>query len=60
MDFIQLASESLLGGLDDCNDWIKDVCLIGLYDVAAHHHFVDYEMRLLYVKHYLEQKEQRN
>ena len=45
---------SLLGGFDDSDDGVEDIGFVGLHDVAAHHHLVDYKMRFLYVKHYLD------
>ena len=42
-------------GLDYGHYWIQNVRLISFHYVACHYHLVDYEVRFLYVKHYLEQ-----
>ena len=51
-----LAWWGLLRSFNNSDDWVEDVSFVCLYDVASHYHFVDYKMRLLYVKHYLRQK----
>ena len=45
---------SLLGGLDHSDDWIKNICFVCFHYVPTHHHFVDYKMCLLDVKHYIQ------
>ena len=48
----------LLRGFHYCDDRVENVRLVGLDDVAAHDHLVDYKMSLLDVKHYLRPGEQ--
>ena len=48
------AYSCLLRGFDDRDHRVEDVRFVGLHDVPTHHHFVDDEVRFLYVKHYLE------
>lgn len=45
---------SLLGRFDDGNDRVENIGLVSLDDVSTHDHLVDYKVRLLYVKHYIE------
>ena len=45
---------SLLGRFDDGNDRVENIGLVSLDDVSTHDHLVDYKVRLLYVKHYLQ------